>query len=292
MENTLYTLTTRFIDNDKNSVTVTVKITEKENFLQCSFTGKSASSCGQIDFSPKNAPQHALQDFWKKYHLNDMRAGTPAQEKALEKHKKVAKRERLDYDTECAFLESVGLLVDNGYKYGTGWQRVALPENLNPKEKPLYETMLNAIFDSIEKAEREEYGDDVVTDYAPVQDKLRKEYGDNAPRAFALARHLRLSLGETLDTVTVESDAQLVHGGQPYYVAEEDVIEEVAKERIENYMEEEIGILHSHLRDFFDEERYIEVAMQERTYGEILNSYDGTQHKLNVGDTLFYIIEA
>ena len=53
--------------------------------------------------------------FWKLYHLNGMHAGTEKQEEAL---KNCPSK---DYAEQCEYLESIDLLIDNGYRYGTSW---------------------------------------------------------------------------------------------------------------------------------------------------------------------------
>lgn len=60
-----------------------------------------------------------IEALWQRNHLNAMHAGTEKQEKALEELHADGKYH--DYLKDCAFLESKGLLVDNGYKYGTAW---------------------------------------------------------------------------------------------------------------------------------------------------------------------------
>ena len=64
---------------------------------------------------------------WKKYHLNDMNAGTPEQEEAIRQWKEAGNK--YDYTEACKYLESIGLyeveyhgIEFNGmYKYGHGW---------------------------------------------------------------------------------------------------------------------------------------------------------------------------
>jgi hypothetical protein len=64
-----------------------------------------------------------IYDLWKKYHLNSMHPGTPAQESALKDFDNIC-----DYDACCRFLESKNLLIDDGYKYGTAWLYRAIPQ--------------------------------------------------------------------------------------------------------------------------------------------------------------------
>ena len=67
-----------------------------------------------------------IHRFWKLFHLNNMKAGTPKQEAAVEEY---LKDHKYDYKEVCDYLESINLLEDNGYKYGTSWLYEPIPEN-------------------------------------------------------------------------------------------------------------------------------------------------------------------
>lgn len=84
----------------------------------------------------KNALFQEIYDLWKKYHLNDMHAGTPAQEKAL--HDAIEKKilpASPNYAHQVAYLKSIRLYVDEsvldsngkGYRYGHGWLYEPIP---------------------------------------------------------------------------------------------------------------------------------------------------------------------
>lgn len=68
-----------------------------------------------------------IYSLWKKYHLNDMHAGTPEQEEAVNKWKEAGNK--YDYTEACKYLESIGLyevpyksLEFTGiYAYGSAW---------------------------------------------------------------------------------------------------------------------------------------------------------------------------
>lgn len=62
---------------------------------------------------------------WELYHLNTMNAGDTEQEKAVEEY---LKTNVYDYTEVCKYLDSIGLLVHNGYKYGTAWIYSSIPE--------------------------------------------------------------------------------------------------------------------------------------------------------------------
>lgn len=101
----------------------------------------NASSCGQIEMSMdaqfceyiKLAPRWTaamLTQFlciWRKWHLNDTQAGTPAQMAELEKHK-FPGYPMLHYDWAKETLTKAGLEPDNGYSYGSAWLRVDVPD--------------------------------------------------------------------------------------------------------------------------------------------------------------------
>lgn len=68
---------------------------------------------------------HKLQYIWERWHLNDMKAGTPRQEEAVRNWK----RNNLNkgYNEACEMLSELGILVDDGYRYGTSWLKEEVP---------------------------------------------------------------------------------------------------------------------------------------------------------------------
>lgn len=64
--------------------------------------------------------------WWKKWHLNDMHAGTEKQELALKDFER-------DYKAQRKYLESIGLLYDNGYEYGTKWLKRHIPYDIQER---------------------------------------------------------------------------------------------------------------------------------------------------------------
>ena len=92
-----------------------------------------------------------IYEFWKKYHLNGMNAGTPEQEAAVNEWE--AAGNSYDYIAACEMLKARGLyevsLNENlvgtrkadglPYKYGHGWVIAEIPENDLAKIKSLLE---------------------------------------------------------------------------------------------------------------------------------------------------------
>lgn len=91
--------------------------------------GEGISAAGQIvggilRLYPERTDVARIAAIWERWHLNGMKAGTREQAAAL-----VGLLPGVDwYDMACARLESAGLLVDRGYKYGSKWLVEPLPE--------------------------------------------------------------------------------------------------------------------------------------------------------------------
>lgn len=77
-----------------------------------------------------------LYRLWKLYHLNDMHAGTVKQEQALNNY--CDPNRYYSYDEQCKYLESIGLLVDDGYKYGSSWLYWPIPDEDLKEIESLY----------------------------------------------------------------------------------------------------------------------------------------------------------
>lgn len=89
----------------------------------------------------KNDKQYQkIFEFWKKYHLNDMHAGTVAQEAAIKEWENKGNKD--DYAAACEYLKSVGLYeVENEgkpYKYGEGWLYREIPQKDLEEIKALF----------------------------------------------------------------------------------------------------------------------------------------------------------
>jgi hypothetical protein len=72
-----------------------------------------------------------IYKYWKKYHLNDLQAGTQQQTQILKNC------ESTDYDDRCEFLKKNDLYVDRGYTYGTKWLTQIIPDAIVSEIKKL-----------------------------------------------------------------------------------------------------------------------------------------------------------
>lgn len=77
-----------------------------------------------------------LYRLWKKYHLNDMHAGTARQEEYLRQTKDTHK---YDYKVCCDMLRAKGILYDDGYQYGTSWLYRNIPNDTLEEIATLFE---------------------------------------------------------------------------------------------------------------------------------------------------------
>lgn len=119
--------TISFIDgnNIKTKVFAELRI-NKDGKKVLSFVGEQERhSYGQITFKPANDKQEKLLALWKTWHLNDMHAGTEKQEVVLTKAGST--QFVSEYQECCNYLQSVDLLNDGGYVFGSGWTMRELP---------------------------------------------------------------------------------------------------------------------------------------------------------------------
>lgn len=132
----------KFLDEDRNKVTIDICINEGK----FSMSGQVGGSSGQIldSISPATESQERLLELWDKYHLNDMKPGTPRQMKLVE---------GLSYDDAKDKLLSVHR--ETGEKIsGANFERLLIEANKKlqslrdwAKNTPLEQLMEQVYFD-------------------------------------------------------------------------------------------------------------------------------------------------
>ena len=83
-----------------------------------------------IGFSPLMKRVHFI---WQRYHLNDMKAGSPRQEAYLVGYKDGLGINSLSHETRLDLLEKAGLEPDtqhNNYRYGSSWLYAPIPDDI------------------------------------------------------------------------------------------------------------------------------------------------------------------
>lgn len=103
-------------------------------------SGNCKGSCGQI-VDHLQIDRYAsgwdrstvtrLVEVWDRWHLNRMRAGTPAQQRFLEAHRDEYPGYPIShYDWAKAALTRAGLQPDDGYSYGSKWLSEEVPDDV------------------------------------------------------------------------------------------------------------------------------------------------------------------
>jgi len=79
-----------------------------------------------------SATAQELKAIWKRWHMNDLRAGTPAQEEFLRNNPVAAAYPVSHHTKACEALAAAGLDPDpsNGYKYGSQWLFEPVPNEV------------------------------------------------------------------------------------------------------------------------------------------------------------------
>lgn len=199
---------------------------EVENPREVSIMGQVGNRFhGQVcdDFKPTEA-QKALVDFWKKHHLNGMCAGTKAQTEALEGCKST------DYNDQCEYLDFHGLLVDNGYEYGTGWLW-----------RPFPEEELDGIITEIEEEEKTrakkrkeiDFGD--TDEIERLRELIDERYDTDPDSLIALMMHLSLN-EDDLDDIECLSDHSFCFHDDCWYAGTHSDMEDIAMDNIDREM--------------------------------------------------------
>ena len=94
------------------------------------------SSWGQVldNIESPTGELKEIVSLWKRYHLNDLHAGTKKQEDALKlKFPEGSNANKYVHDEQVQYLKSVGLYSDRGYEYGTGWLVEKVPSNVKKR---------------------------------------------------------------------------------------------------------------------------------------------------------------
>jgi hypothetical protein len=95
----------------------------------------------------------ALCALWERWHLNDLKGGTRAQQEALASDEFKRMPPVGDhYDTSSAFLTKKGLNPDRGYRYGQAWLVELVPDSVLAEVDAL-STSLGAVFTESESDE-------------------------------------------------------------------------------------------------------------------------------------------
>lgn len=130
--------------SNSGKVFVSVELKDSEKGKMLSISGVvaprlngDALGCGQIVNELTEITEYAegwtaadvlkLGTIWEKWNLNDLHAGTPLQRETIRKFQSA---DNPSYDEQVKILSANGILIDNGYLYGSQWLYESLPNEV------------------------------------------------------------------------------------------------------------------------------------------------------------------
>lgn len=253
-----------FKDKENNLATIEIEITDNRLSMCGEYRGGGGQCLDSI--KPKNKEQERLIEIWRRWHLNDMHAGTEKQEAAIDKW--IKKGNHYDYEKACKYLKSIRLFVDHSYKYGHGWLKRNLPNEL---EQEII-TLCNKIA-SIEEAEKEQ---------------LRwRDSNIDDDRIIALAKYLFLEPYEAKEYITGD-DERYSYSGQDYLVLTDSEADAKCREDlVDNDELWKQAVQHGDTTLGLEEWADQVISVDGR--GSILNRYDGDEGEEEVNGTWYFI---
>jgi hypothetical protein len=134
-----------FFKGEEYNAEIQIRSYDRDSFIWLSITGtcftgpkllkskRNLICFGQCHEEAKAVIPGRLHKIWRRWHLNDMKAGTPKQEgilRVVKFYREQNNLPQLDYKEACELLKMYGLYDDNGYRYGTRWLREELPKSV------------------------------------------------------------------------------------------------------------------------------------------------------------------
>jgi hypothetical protein len=140
-----------------NAVEITARLSDEGRLSITGgiWNGRSTdyASCGQnletiLELFPNDPKVRRIVEIWRRWHLNDMQAGTPRQMEWLRTN-----GFGYSHDDNCNLLAHAGLLYDHeydpegnpvdepheeGYKFGSRWLKSDLPDEIRAEVEELF----------------------------------------------------------------------------------------------------------------------------------------------------------
>ncbi len=145
-KNVLYTVEAKLSTKTENRLDI--DLNKCSEYIALSMTGdvfeKGWQSAGQINKElltafPDNEEVKEVCAIWKRWHLNELKAGTRIQEKIIEEY--FTDISKYTFDEACALLKSKDLYKDRGYVYGSQWLVDPLPLDEAKRIKAFFQTL-------------------------------------------------------------------------------------------------------------------------------------------------------
>lgn len=201
---------------------------------------------------------------------------------------------RLNHDNHDLYVKYIflairGLYINMGYKYGTDWLYLPVPENVCEKIDFLCEALQNEEDELSQElavpgdfdmgAEGFEITESVIENVMEMRECDEKE----AKRFIALGVHLELTFSDLNDTFEESDNCLYKANGTEYYVGTEDELTEIAKDIVDDdeyeYFWREAVAAESTILGL---EEWRESIIEIDGWCNILNSWDGRYESYNV----------
>lgn len=194
-----------------------------------------------------------------------------------------------DLYVKYIFLAIRGLYINKGYKYGTDWLYLPIPEDVCNKIDLLCEVLQNEEEELSQElavpgdfdmgAEGFEITEMVIEKVMEMRECDEKE----AKRFVALGVHLGLAFSDLNDTFEESGDCLYEANGIEYYIGTEDELTEIAKDRVDDdeyeYFWREAVAARSTILGL---EEWRESIIKIDGWCNVLNSWDGRYESYNV----------
>lgn len=136
-----------------------------------------------------------------------------------------------------------------------------------------------------------------IQDLIDNSDRYSKEYftwrmnPDNINIEDFFEDHILNDLDERIIAICMEDDVTYAEAedalDSTWEVYDDYDADSIAREYAQNRLEEELYYLPKHLRDYFDDDAYIDDAIEDRA--GLLGPIDGTEYSQSVNGTTYYL---
>ena len=287
MEN--YKRTIKFHDAEDMLVISELKITNRNDYPEFIMYNKKNGYNGQTPFIPKDKWQKKLDAIWEQYHLNNMSAGLPIQNEAIDKWKKAGNK--YDYDQVVEHLKSINMyelplkanlpknyfiiskknISDTEiYRYGASWVYREFPDD--------FIDTLDEVCDNIEKEEKERFATQETITWEDISDT----------KIIALGKHLALTPIEANEDITHEEYCRYFYSGMSYLICTNAEADKLWDEDLEIYIDECLEI-PKNIINYFDREAWKSNTRRNNSRRNFLARYDGNEDKKDVDGITYYI---
>lgn len=194
-----------------------------------------------------------------------------------------------DLYVKYIFLAIRGLYINKGYKYGTDWLYLPIPEDVCNKIDLLCEVLQNEEEELSQElavpgdfnmsTEGFEITEMVIEKVMEMRECDEKE----AKRFVALGVHLEMTFSDLNDTFKESDDCLYEANGIEYYIGTEDELTEIARDRVDDdeyeYLWREVVAAKSTILGL---EEWRESIIKIDGWCHVLNSWDGRYESYNV----------